>query len=798
MCETTSSLDISVVIPVHNVADYLEECLSSLHCQTLQSAEFIVINDGSTDGCAQICDKYSKLDARFKVVHQDSRGTLVARKRAFAMSKGKWCICVDGDDKLPFNRVLEIEVALANKIDVDILRFDMDAISEKGEKVQKELSFKNEWIGTVYSPYEIIKKIFEKGEICWGMANKIYRSSVVKKAIQDLEEPFLICGTDTYQFFLICFYSSTFESIKTEPLYLYRLGTGISNGEPSAKKFCSQAKVLTIPNFLENFLQKKGEEEKYKALLSKLKTRLLRWTLAKFHDLPLNNDVDVFTSLFVNPNIKLEVLQELEKLYFRDPARLARKIENSILIQPCKRKIKRIGIFYSLLYAEDGEHVLSNQVSLLLAQGFELFVLVEEVYSNCYFLPKTVRVLSIPRESGLERNKILEKALDEHNIDLVIYHDSSSPKLLFDLLTVKLAGKYFVIYRHELTTQFLLWKSTVFTQFVYTHKLADALIVLNSMEQFYYRSYGVPALYIPNPIIPVVTHATNLDNPRMDLCRQENVNRTKHIVWIGRLENTQKNYKEALEIFRSICKSESNVICHVVGVGKQKEDEKFIKDFIFHYELGHKIIYEACSFNAEKFFKIADIQLITSTFECFPMSLVEGKLHGIPAVLYEMPYLELLKNKKGYIAVPRHDIAKASAAICELLRNETKRHKLGLDSRSSIDEYVGSNPTHTESWQQLISHLEETQTRCAIAPNQDFINFAEVVFSFCQEGFKRTTETSKKQSEISRRADYEQKKIDRYDVCRNFILRFCPAHTLRYRASKFLARAIYRTIKNWS
>ena len=180
------------------------------------------------------------------------------------------------------------------------------------------------------------------------------------------------------------------------------------------------------------------------------------------------------------------------------------------------------------------------------------------------------------------------------------------------------------------------------------------------------------------------------------------------------------------------------------------------------------------------------------------MSLVEGKLHGIPAVLYEMPYLELLKNKKGYIAVPRHDIAKASAAICELLRNETKRHKLGLDSRSSIDEYVGSNLTHTESWQQLISHLEETQTRCAIAPNQDFINFAEVVFSFCQEGFKRTTETSKKQSEISRRADYEQKKIDRYDVCRNFILRFCPAHTLRYRVSKFLARAIYRTIKNWS
>ena len=74
-----------VIVPVHNVEAYLNECLSSLIFQSLESAEFIVIDDGSTDKSGQICDEFASKDSRFEVIHQENKGTLTARKTAFEM-----------------------------------------------------------------------------------------------------------------------------------------------------------------------------------------------------------------------------------------------------------------------------------------------------------------------------------------------------------------------------------------------------------------------------------------------------------------------------------------------------------------------------------------------------------------------------------------------------------------------------------------------------------------------------------------------------------------------------------------
>lgn len=86
--QENKEITISVIVPVHNVEVYLNECLSSLLIQSLESAEFIVIDDGSTDKSGQICDEFASKDSRFKVIHQENMGTLAARKTAFAAAKG--------------------------------------------------------------------------------------------------------------------------------------------------------------------------------------------------------------------------------------------------------------------------------------------------------------------------------------------------------------------------------------------------------------------------------------------------------------------------------------------------------------------------------------------------------------------------------------------------------------------------------------------------------------------------------------------------------------------------------------
>ena len=79
-CKTNCNLPwISIIIPIFNVKLYLERCLKSILTQLLQNIEVILVDDGSTDGCGEICDEYAKKDSRIRVIHKHNEGLSAAR-----------------------------------------------------------------------------------------------------------------------------------------------------------------------------------------------------------------------------------------------------------------------------------------------------------------------------------------------------------------------------------------------------------------------------------------------------------------------------------------------------------------------------------------------------------------------------------------------------------------------------------------------------------------------------------------------------------------------------------------------
>ena len=70
---------ISIIIPVYNVAPYLEACLDSVLCQTYTDFEALLVDDGSTDSSAEICESYCERDARFRLIRQANSGVAIAR-----------------------------------------------------------------------------------------------------------------------------------------------------------------------------------------------------------------------------------------------------------------------------------------------------------------------------------------------------------------------------------------------------------------------------------------------------------------------------------------------------------------------------------------------------------------------------------------------------------------------------------------------------------------------------------------------------------------------------------------------
>jgi glycosyltransferase involved in cell wall biosynthesis len=94
---------VSIIIPVYNVEQYLDDCLKSILLQDYTDFECILVNDGSTDSSKLICEKYQKKDSRFIVLNQSNSGATKARFKGVKEAAGEWIMFVDSDDTLNYN-----------------------------------------------------------------------------------------------------------------------------------------------------------------------------------------------------------------------------------------------------------------------------------------------------------------------------------------------------------------------------------------------------------------------------------------------------------------------------------------------------------------------------------------------------------------------------------------------------------------------------------------------------------------------------------------------------------------------
>lgn len=114
---------ISIIVPIYNVKEeFFKVCMKSLLNQTIKNIEIILVNDGSTNNIGELCNQYSQLDERIKVVHQKNQGVSVARNTGIQVANGEWITFVDPDDWIELNMCEELLKIISNN-DLDILIF---------------------------------------------------------------------------------------------------------------------------------------------------------------------------------------------------------------------------------------------------------------------------------------------------------------------------------------------------------------------------------------------------------------------------------------------------------------------------------------------------------------------------------------------------------------------------------------------------------------------------------------------------------------------------------------------------
>lgn len=114
---------ISVIVPIYNVEKYLTKCLDSILASTYKDLEIILVDDGSTDNCSQICDEYLKKDRRIKVIHQQNGGLSDARNKGIDIARGDYISFIDSDDYIDKDLYSNVMDTFNSNDNIDIVVF---------------------------------------------------------------------------------------------------------------------------------------------------------------------------------------------------------------------------------------------------------------------------------------------------------------------------------------------------------------------------------------------------------------------------------------------------------------------------------------------------------------------------------------------------------------------------------------------------------------------------------------------------------------------------------------------------
>lgn len=133
MCDSVEDYGlISVIIPVYNVERYLRQCVDSVLAQSYTNYEILLIDDGSVDDSAQMCDTYAEQNKNIRVFHKSNGGASSARNIGIKEATGKYIFFLDSDDWLE-PTVFEKMITVAKKENADLVFCEAQAIDDEGK-----------------------------------------------------------------------------------------------------------------------------------------------------------------------------------------------------------------------------------------------------------------------------------------------------------------------------------------------------------------------------------------------------------------------------------------------------------------------------------------------------------------------------------------------------------------------------------------------------------------------------------------------------------------------------------------
>lgn len=710
---------ISVIVPVHNSCMYLEQCLDSLTAQSLTGIEIVCVDDGSTDGSTAILQRYASCHDNIRWFRFDeARSASQARKDAVLVSRGEYIMFVDSDDFVEPDACLTAFNSIREK-KTDILQFN--AVVENcgnlpGSRIRTNQNLLEPYTDGIIRG-DLLTECFINNKFRFTLWNKIYSGDLCRRAFSQVADGFFPKANDLYAAYFILKEAQSYSGI-SKKLYHYCFGRGMTGhdllsvsdfelccagtrvykaikayAESAHIKGSGQTAAGENTNKAKNGSVQRGntvpgtdmfaEED---AVLEKIRYMIQGEQLSKWKSNVPDSDKREALKVYYEAwdRDPFEAVCSFSRVFTYKKALISKYID--VILQPRTEphKIKNIAMYYRNIVNGGAQRVVAHLACFFAdmddGKRFNVVLLTDsEPTEDDYPLSNRVTRVVLPDFSGPQNNfhirgRVLRDVIEKYDIDAVIYSAWNGPVFLWDMLCVKTTAKCPAFFSHMHSYFGVPWKlrQNQIGEMYNSYTYIDGLITLSDYDRNFWKYCNNKIYTIPNPVTDEETHQKNKWHGGLFT-----------VLWTGRIA-PEKQPLEVVRIMKYVAEQMPDVVCRILGSGDDEKLNEQLDSFIKDSGLEDRVILEGFHTDVDQFYEKADILLTTSSYEGFPLTVMEAASHGIPTVLYDLPWLEYFKLFQGWEKVGQHQAKEAAGKIIMILSDRDEWEKR---SGSLYDSY---------------------------------------------------------------------------------------------------------------
>lgn len=683
-----STVDVSIVLPVYNDEAWIANAIKSCLNQTLHTIEIIVVDDASTDSTVTIVEQLQATDSRIKLVRQTLNGSAFqARRAGLNAASAQHVMFVDGDDELR-PKACETVAGIAKETGADIVAFGCEVVAADG-------STGSHYEGSMQPrhrelrDHQILATLFPTGKTAQGQLWRyLFARDLLLDVYSSLPSDLTLPRMNDLPIAFLALMKAKHYISTRDRLYRYFFRRGASGHQ-----------VATWADFLFNASALKSIESISEAVSHEANTRADSSRLLETYESTRSSVIGRvlgYVNAISDEQLQKEALEALGDQVGRlDLIKACADFFPSalpILTQATNppslpsSKPHHVVLRTGNLNTGGVQGVLVAQAGHLIDAGIKVTIVIDSDLTTSFELPPGVELLQIRGQTRGQRMAFLVELCRERGTEVVIdHHIFYNDRWPYFAQALSIAGIPTIGWIHNFALRPLLDQVDRLSFLDSYLPILNTVVVLSEPDVAYWKLRGLPnVVYLPNPPSPLVKNITaqfqQRPAPRNHI----------EIVWWGRLQQRTKQVLDLVDVGAQL--KALDVDFHITIIGPDGPDltaekirrrarDKGLEDRLtltgqLH---GEELIRAAQS---------ANVFVSTSIVEGYPLALVEAQALGLPVVMYDLPWLEFLRENAGAIAVPQGDRNALAAVLADLINNEADYAKLTAGARKSTQSEV--------------------------------------------------------------------------------------------------------------